>query len=157
MISLIEDQLQRGGPIDAMFLVGGFGCSEYLYHVLKSHFEPRVVPSIVMAPRGDVAIARGAVYVACGGDPKVSSRIVRRTYGLRTRMVFQEGLDSESSAVVTDDGVKRCSTRFDVMVSKGERVDVDTRSSRRFWVRYPKNTEGMIPSQAINVKPTVVS
>ncbi|CDS08435.1 hypothetical protein LRAMOSA09797 [Lichtheimia ramosa] len=140
VVDLIENQLDLAGTdVNAMFLVGGFGCSDYLYNIVEKHFHSRI-PIIAMAPRGDIAVARGAVYHVT--KPKfVSSKILRHTYGLRTRMAFEEGLDPEDTSIVTSDGIKRCSTRFDVIVRKGQQVKADTKISRRFWATYPHNTD----------------
>ncbi|KAI8148535.1 hypothetical protein BJV82DRAFT_592445 [Fennellomyces sp. T-0311] len=140
VMALIEEQLEQAGTnVNALFLVGGFGCSEYLYSVVKSCFGSRI-PTIAMAPRGDVAVARGAIYHV--SQPTfISTKVLRNTYGLRTRMAFQEGLDPEESAIVTSDGIKRCSTRFDVMAYKGQSIHVDEKISRHFWVKYPRHTE----------------
>lgn len=148
VVDLIENQLDLAGTdVNAMFLVGGFGCSDYLYNIVEKHFHSRI-PIIAMAPRGDIAVARGAVYHVT--KPKfVSSKILRHTYGLRTRMAFEEGLDPEDTSIVTSDGIKRCSTRFDVIVRKGQQVKADTKISRRFWATYPHNTDGKFITRII--------
>ncbi|ORY96856.1 hypothetical protein BCR43DRAFT_458719 [Syncephalastrum racemosum] len=140
VLQLIEDQLQEAGSdVDAMFLVGGFGSSDYLYGVLQDQFRSRI-HDITMAPRADVAVARGAIYHA-ENPVHITSKVLRRTYGLRTQMAFEEGLDPEDSAVVTSDGVKRCASRFDVIASKGQHVHIDSKITRSFWIPYPRHTE----------------
>ncbi|KAI8372829.1 uncharacterized protein BYT42DRAFT_578166 [Radiomyces spectabilis] len=137
---LVDEQIERANTsIDAIFLVGGFGCSEFLYETLKAHVASRV-PVLAMPPRPELAVSRGAIYHML--KPKmVRTKILRRTYGVRTRLPFEEGLDPESSAVITSDGVKRCSTRFDIVAERGERIHVDSTLRRSFWVVYPKHTE----------------
>lgn len=138
---LIDDQLQDlQRPVDGIFLVGGLGCSQYLYDVLSERFGARV-SKIVMVPRADVAVARGALHMTCAQDI-ISSKIIQRTYGLCTSMLFDPALDPEDSAVITKDGVKRCMTRFDVIAFKGDRISPSGGVSRHFWVTYPKHTEG---------------
>ncbi|KAF7728940.1 Heat shock 70 kDa protein 12A [Apophysomyces ossiformis] len=140
VLDLIDRQLHQANVfINAMFLVGGFGCSEYLYDTLKYRFAERV-GTVVMPPRGELAVVRGAVYSLLRPG-LVASKILRRTYGVRTRLPFEEGLDPEESAVVTKDGVKRCGTRFDIIARKGDRIGPDTNISKSFWVTYPKHTE----------------
>lgn len=142
VLDLIEQQIsQVNGRLDAIFLVGGFGSSNYLYERVRAQFGRRV-GKIAAPPRGELAVVRGAVYF--GLNPRVvTSKISRRSYGVMTRMTFEEGKDPEESAVVTSEGVKRCSTRFDVYIKKGQRIGVDFRISKGFWITYPKNTEGM--------------
>lgn len=93
-----------------------------------------------MPPRGELAVAQGAVYHVLQPN-LVTSKILRRTYGVQSRLPFEEGLDPESSAIITKDGIKRCSTRFDVIASKGQRISLDQRIRRSYWIEYPKHTE----------------
>ncbi|KAI8070101.1 hypothetical protein BDF21DRAFT_439795 [Thamnidium elegans] len=140
VIKLVKEQLmQVDQSIEAIFLVGGFGCSEYLYDILKLEFS-QVVKEIAMPPRGELAVAQGAVYHILRPN-LVTSKLLRRTYGVRTRLPFEEGLDPESSAIITKDGVKRCSTRFDVIAKKGQRISIDQKIKRSYWIEYPKHTE----------------
>ncbi|RUP51244.1 hypothetical protein BC936DRAFT_149272 [Jimgerdemannia flammicorona] len=121
VLELMEQQIsQVPGRLDAIFLVGGFGSSDYLYDRVRAQFDARV-RKIAAPPRGELAVVRGAVYF--GLNPRVvTSKISRRSYGVMTRMTFEEGKDPEESAVVTNDGIKRI--------------------SKNFWITYPKNTEG---------------
>lgn len=121
-------------------MVGGFGSSNYLYTMVEEEFRDRVT-MIASPPRGELAVVHGAVMHALHPD-KVTSKIARRSYGVMTRMKFEEGLDPEESAIITVDGVKRCSTRFDVYLRKGERIEVQDHPIRKnFWISYPANTE----------------
>ncbi|KAI7847157.1 hypothetical protein BDC45DRAFT_527034 [Circinella umbellata] len=140
VIALIKEQLdQVPQQVNSLYLVGGFGCSEYLYTTVKEQFDSRI-PVIAMAPRGDVAVSRGAIYHI--SQPSfIATRILRNTYGLMTRMAFQEGLDPEENAIITSDGIKRCATRFDIMAYKGQSIHVNQKISRHFWVKYQRNTE----------------
>lgn len=143
VVSLVKQQLSEIDEfIEAIFLVGGFGCSEYLYNILKREFS-NLVGEIAMPPRGELAVAQGAVYHILQPN-LVSSKLLRRTYGVRSRLPFEEGLDPESSAIITKDGIKRCSTRFDVIAKKGDRVYIDQKIKRSYWIEYPKHTEGKI-------------
>lgn len=142
VVKLVREQLMQIGTfVHAIFLVGGFGCSGYLYDILRDHFGTDQVGEIAMPPCGELAISKGAVYHILQPN-LVTSKLLRRTYGVQTRLPFEEGLDPESSAVVTKDGVKRCSTRFDVIAKKGQRISIDQRITRSYWIEYPKHTEG---------------
>lgn len=123
------------------FLVGGFGSSSYLYRTIEEAFRDGKIENCISPPHAELAMVRGAVY-HCLSPGLVTSKVARCTYGVRTRLVFEEGLDPESSAVITPDGVKRCSTRFDVILTKGQRIRVGSKIRRSFWVTYPKHTEG---------------
>ncbi|KAI8578883.1 hypothetical protein K450DRAFT_244957 [Umbelopsis ramanniana AG] len=141
VIKLIDEQLRQCKTyINAIFMVGGFGSSNYLYSMVEKEFRDRVT-MIASPPRGELAVVHGAVMHALHPN-KVTSKIARRTYGVMTRMKFEEGLDPEDSAIITVDGVKRCSTRFDVYLRKGDRIEVQDHPIRKnFWISYPANTE----------------
>ncbi|KAL7310416.1 hypothetical protein PS15m_009919 [Mucor circinelloides] len=140
VVELVEQQINQAGAfVDAIFLVGGFGCSSYLYDILKINFSHQV-GEIAMPPSGELAIARGAAaYIK--RPNLVTSKVLRRTYGVQTRLPFEEGLDPEDSAFITKDGIKRCSTRFDVIARKGQRISTDQKIKRSYWIEYPKHTE----------------
>ncbi|CAO3612140.1 unnamed protein product [Cunninghamella blakesleeana] len=152
VISLIHKQLNQGHhhhhhhhhhpiKVKTAFLVGGFGSSSYLYRTIEEAFHGGEIENCISPPHAELAMVRGAVY-HCLSPGLVTSKVARCTYGVRTRLVFEEGLDPESSAVITPDGVKRCSTRFDVIITKGQRIRVGSKIRRSFWVTYPKHTEG---------------
>lgn len=143
VIHFVKEQLATINEfINAVFLVGGFGCSEYLYKMLINQvMNKSIIGEIVMPPQAELAIARGAVYHLLKPN-LVTSKLLRRTYGVQTRLPFEEGLDPESSAIITKDGIKRCSTRFDVIGKKGQRINVDQSIKRSYWIEYPKHTEG---------------
>ncbi|CAO3594608.1 unnamed protein product [Absidia cylindrospora] len=137
---LIKNQLQQANiQVNTAFLVGGFGSSTYLYQTIKNAFSDQI-DTFVSPSHAELAIVRGAVY-HCLQPELVTSKVARRTYGVRTRLLFEAGLDPEESAIMTSDGVKRCSTRFDVILRKGQRIKVGSKIRRSFWVTYPKHTE----------------
>ncbi|KAG1051810.1 hypothetical protein G6F43_006012 [Rhizopus delemar] len=141
-VTLVEDQLKKVGRfVNAIFLVGGFGSSFCLYEALKKYIDYGWVGEIAMPPRGELAVAEGAIYYILK-PTLVSNKILRRSYGVRTRLPFEENIDPESSAIVTADGIKRCSTRFEAIAIKGDCIEVGERIKRSYWVEYPKHTEG---------------
>lgn len=109
ILDLIREQLRQSPRCDAIFLVGGFGTSNYLHQRVEQEFG-HLVGTVAMPPRAELAVVRGAVYF--GLDPKiVTARIPRRTYGLVVMMPFEEGVDPESAKIVREDGVW-CDNRF---------------------------------------------
>ncbi|RCH95049.1 hypothetical protein CU098_003290, partial [Rhizopus stolonifer] len=102
VIDLIEEQVQLSSiKLDAIFLVGGFGQSTYLYRRVLAEFQSRV-GFIGVPPRGELAVVRGAVYF--GLNPHmVTERVSRRTYGLETRMVFDPRHDPPEQCIKGDD------------------------------------------------------
>lgn len=140
-VELVEEQLKKVDRfVNAIFLVGGFGSSSYLYDELKKKFDSSFVGEIAMPPRGELAVAEGAIYYALN-PTLVTSKILRRSYGVQAHLLFQQGIDPESSAVFTSDGLKRCSTRFEAIAKKGHSIRVDEKVKKTYWVEYPNHTK----------------
>ncbi|KAI9475768.1 MAG: hypothetical protein EXX96DRAFT_620246 [Benjaminiella poitrasii] len=140
VIDLIEEQVQRSSvKLDAIFLVGGFGQSTYLYRRVLAEFQNRV-GFIGVPPRGELAVVRGAVYF--GLNPHmVTERVSRRTYGLETRMVFDPRNDPPEQCIKGDDNRLFCKQRFSVYVQKGQTISVDYCVSKNFMIAYPNDTD----------------
>lgn len=142
VLSLIEEQLSQSPIMEAIFLVGGFGQSNYLFRRVEDAFSERV-GMIGVPPRGELAVVRGAVYF--GLNPQaVTERISRRTYGVETRMLFQNDIDPPELSVTGIDGKAYCRQRFSVYVQKGQSVKVDECVSKKFMISYPNNTDSGI-------------
>lgn len=139
VLELIEEQLRQSPILEAIFLVGGFGQSNYLFRRVEDAFAERV-GMIGVPPRGELAVVRGAVYF--GLNPQVvTERISRRTYGVETRMLFQNDIDPPEFSVVGVDGKDYCRQRFSVYVHKGQSVKVDECVSKMFIISYPNDTD----------------
>lgn len=140
VIDLIEEQVQQSKTkLDAIFLVGGFGQSTYLYRRVLAEFQSRV-GFIGVPPRGELAVVRGAVYF--GLNPRmVTERVSRRTYGLETRMVFDPRYDPPEQCIKGDDNRLFCKQRFSVYVQKGQAINADYCVSKNFMIAYPNDTD----------------
>ncbi|KAF7732899.1 Heat shock 70 kDa protein 12A [Apophysomyces ossiformis] len=139
VLELIEGQLRQSPNLEAIFLVGGFGQSNYLFRRVEEVFANRV-GMIGVPPRGELAVVRGAVYF--GLNPQiVTERVSRRTYGVETRMLFQQDLDPEEYSVIGVDQKKYCRQRFSVYVHKGQSVKVDECIAKNFVISYPNDTD----------------
>ncbi|KAI9280735.1 hypothetical protein BY458DRAFT_500210 [Sporodiniella umbellata] len=156
-LDLVNDQLEKaGGYVNAIFLVGGFGSSTHLYEELKKKFDTNVVGEIAMPPRGELAVAEGAIYYALSPD-LVTTKILRRSYGVKAHLLFRQGIDPESSAVFTSDGQKRCSTRFEAIAKKGRSIRVDDKIAKTYWVEYPNHTKVSLYSSDEDTVPRYVT
>ncbi|KAI8975499.1 hypothetical protein BDF20DRAFT_610723 [Mycotypha africana] len=135
-----DEQVQLSTTkLDAIFLVGGFGQSTYLYRRVLAEFQSRV-GFIGVPPRGELAVVRGAVYF--GLNPHmVTERVSRRTYGLETRMVFDPRHDPPEQCIKGDDNRLFCKQRFSVYVQKGQSISVDYCVSKNFMIAYPNDTD----------------
>ncbi|KAI9270319.1 hypothetical protein EDC94DRAFT_535585 [Helicostylum pulchrum] len=139
VLSLIEAQRIQSPVLEAIFLVGGFGQSNYLFKRVADAFAKKV-GKVYVPPRGELAVVRGAVYF--GLSPQtVTERISRRTYGIETRMLFENEFDLPEFAVIGTDGKKYCRQRFNAYVCKGQSVKVNECVSKTFIVTYPNDTD----------------
>lgn len=117
VINLCEEQLQKAQRLQAIFLVGGFGSSNYLFDRVQAEFGSRV-GLVAVPPRCELAVVRGAVYF--GLNPRVvTTRIPRYWYGIDTTTTFEEGVDPPSYKIVRADGSVRCDNKFSVYVRRG--------------------------------------
>ncbi|KAL1921667.1 uncharacterized protein VTP21DRAFT_10309 [Calcarisporiella thermophila] len=138
VLGLIEDQLHKAGHLQAIFLVGGFGNSSYLFERTKQQFRDRV-PLIATPPRAEMAVVRGAVLF--GLNPRiVTTRIPRYWYGIDTTTTFEEGVDPWEYRIVRADGTVRCDNRFSVFARRGVPINTDTYVSKSFFAYYPHHT-----------------
>jgi len=101
-LRLIHDQyeaLQKNGKSPrGLILVGGFGKSKLLMQEIKNTFSavsPRF--EVVRPSHSWSAVAIGAIIHRIEGASLVRSRIVRRHYGIITRLYHEEGVHSEAS------------------------------------------------------------
>ncbi|KAF9432714.1 hypothetical protein BGZ76_010427 [Entomortierella beljakovae] len=137
VLRLIQHQLQQTNfQCNAIFLVGGFGCSSYLHTRVNSEFGSRV-PMIGVPPRAELAVVRGAAYA--GLMPRtVTQRVSRRWYGVDSLMVFEAG-DSAHKKVVDREGNVRAKDRFSVYVTPGQQIGIDECIKKRFITyQYPR-------------------
>ncbi|KAI7877639.1 actin-like ATPase domain-containing protein [Lichtheimia hyalospora FSU 10163] len=138
VLALVEDQLIKAQSLQAVFLVGGFGSSNYLFERVQQEFAPRV-GLVAVPPRCELAVVRGAVYF--GLNPHVvTTRIPRYWYGIDTTTTFEEGIDPPSYKIIRADGSVRCDNRFSVYVRRGEALDIDNCVSKDFFAYYPHHT-----------------
>lgn len=139
ILRLIEVQRIQSSFLEAIFLVGGFGQSDYLFKRIEEEFDKKEI-KVFVPPRGELAVVRGAVYF--GLNPQtVTEHISRRTYGVETRMLFENEFDPPEFAVIGADGKKYCRQRFNAYVRKGQSVKVDECVSKTFIVSYPNDTD----------------
>ncbi|KAI9022755.1 hypothetical protein CLU79DRAFT_142414 [Phycomyces nitens] len=138
ILSLVGNQLQRAGSLKAIFLVGGFGSSNYLFKRIQDEFG-RAVPLIAVPPRCELAVVRGAVYF--GMNPTVvASRVSRYWYGIDATMPFDDTVDPPDYKLTRSDGSIRCDNRFSVYVNRGQSLDTDYHVSKDYYAYYPHHT-----------------
>ncbi|ORX54019.1 hypothetical protein DM01DRAFT_1374173 [Hesseltinella vesiculosa] len=119
VLNLIQRQLDSSGSnsVDAIFMVGGFGMSTYLQHL--------------------IAVGRDAVYF--GMNPHlVTQRVNRRTYGLDANLPFNSLHDPQTHRIDVR-GKSYCRDRFSVYVNKGDAIGVDESVTKDIITVYPND------------------
>ncbi|KAK3805241.1 MAG: hypothetical protein JOS17DRAFT_49010 [Linnemannia elongata] len=131
VLKLIQEQLIAAKECSAIFLVGGFGASNYLLTRVKQEFSG-MVKTTAVPYKPEVAVVCGAVYV--GLNPKmVTARVSRRCYGVAIFEKFEDGVDPIALKVHRVEGVM-CDNRFSVFVKKDQKVQVDECVTRFYSV-----------------------
>ncbi|KAF9121417.1 Heat shock 70 kDa protein 12A [Mortierella sp. GBA39] len=132
VLRLIQEQLDAAKECSAIFMVGGFGASNYLLDRAKQEFSD-MVRTIAAPYKPEIAVVCGAVYV--GLNPTVvTARVSRRCYGVSVLELFQEGVDPIGFKVRMIDG-EYCKDRFSVFVKKDQKVQVDECVTNFYWVK----------------------
>ncbi|KAF9103651.1 Heat shock 70 kDa protein 12A [Mortierella sp. AM989] len=138
VLRLIQHQLQQTSfNCQAIFLVGGFGCSGYLLARVRQEFAS-MVRLIAIPPRPELAVVRGAALA--GITPRVvAARVARRWYGVDSLMAFENGVDMPHKQVRDHEGQVRARDRFSVYVIPGQQIGVDECISKRYVTyQYPR-------------------
>ncbi|KAG0300899.1 Heat shock 70 kDa protein 12A [Dissophora globulifera] len=137
VLRLIHHQLQQTQfNCQAIFLVGGFGCSGYLLTRVRSEFS-HMVRLIAVPPRAELAVVRGAAIA--GIAPRtVAARVVRRWYGVDALVSYEHGIDLVSKRTVDRGGYVRAKDRFSVYATPGQQIGVDECITKRYVTfQYP--------------------
>ncbi|KAF8969750.1 hypothetical protein BGZ46_010637 [Entomortierella lignicola] len=138
VLRLIQHQLQQTQfNCQAIFMVGGFGCSGYLLKRVQSEFGS-IVRLIAVPPRPELAVVRGAALA--GISPRVvAARVARRWYGVDSLMAFEHGVDMPHKQTRDHEGQLRARDRFSVYVMPGQQIGVDECITKRYITfQYPK-------------------
>ncbi|KAF9107510.1 hypothetical protein BGX27_008710 [Mortierella sp. AM989] len=136
VLDLIEYQLQQT-HCEAIFLVGGFGSSRYLFDRVTAKFAT-AGRQVRVPPRAELAVVRGAVTYGLH-QGSIISRVARRWYGVDSAMDFVPGLDPEEKKTLSRDGTVRCKDRFSVYITPGQSVALGECVTKKYmtWC-YPR-------------------
>ncbi|GES97076.1 hypothetical protein GLOIN_2v1646273 [Rhizophagus clarus] len=127
IINLIDDQLKNSSDekCSAMFLVGGFSESPYLFRRVKETFEHQV-PIIAVPALPIAAIVRGAITYGLNID-LVNDRILKWTYGIEVCRPWVSGDDINNR---TSDGMY---LYFYELAKRGRNAEVNQKFSGDFY------------------------
>ncbi|KAG0215534.1 hypothetical protein BGX28_009582 [Mortierella sp. GBA30] len=136
VLDLIEYQLQQT-HCEAIFLVGGFGSSRYLFDRVTAKFATSG-RQVRVPPRAELAVVRGAVTYGLH-QGSIISRVARRWYGVDSAMDFVPGVDPEEKKTLSRDGTVRCKDRFSVYITPGQSVALGECVTKKYmtWC-YPR-------------------
>ncbi|KAF3159971.1 hypothetical protein TWF225_010688 [Orbilia oligospora] len=132
IIELIQGQVDAicgiGSIPKYVFLVGGFGESDYLMSRLSAHnFGTAGRIEIISPDDAWSAVSRGAVLRGLEGS-LVTNRRCRRNYGTRINTIFDPTIHHEEDAFYsTDTGMKMARNQVSWIVEKGVDTDANTR------------------------------
>ncbi|KAF9186891.1 hypothetical protein BGZ50_002235 [Haplosporangium sp. Z 11] len=136
VLDLIEYQLSQT-HCEAIFLVGGFGSSRYLFDRVTAKFAT-AGRQVRVPPRAELAVVRGAVTYGLH-QGSIISRVARRWYGVDSAMDFVPGVDPEEKKTLSRDGTVRCKDRFSVYITPGQSVALGECVTKKYmtWC-YPR-------------------
>ncbi|KAG9068110.1 hypothetical protein KI688_011703 [Linnemannia hyalina] len=136
VLDLIEHQLNQT-HCEAIFLVGGFGSSRYLFDRVTAKFATSG-RQVRVPPRAELAVVRGAVTYGLH-QGSIISRVARRWYGVDSAMDFVQGVDPEEKKTLSRDGTTRCKDRFSVYIHPGQSVALGECVTKKYmtWC-YPR-------------------
>ncbi|KAK6495773.1 hypothetical protein TWF481_002820 [Arthrobotrys musiformis] len=144
IIELIQGQIDAvydTGPIPKyVFLVGGFGESDYLISRLSAHkFGKAGQVEIISPDDAWSAVSRGAVLRGLEGS-LVTNRRCRRNYGTRINTIFDPTIHHEEDAFYsTDTGMKMARNQVSWIVEKGVDTDSNTKFKLKCGTTFQKN------------------
>ena len=115
--------------IDTIYLVGGFGGSQYIYKVITNRFGDSY--KYITPAEPDFAVIRGAVLFRQHPDI-VRARKVDATYGVGTNTYFDPLIHNLEYKWINDDGEEKCSNIFSTVVERGDLVCTEELFSKVF-------------------------
>ncbi|PFH47369.1 hypothetical protein AMATHDRAFT_67869 [Amanita thiersii Skay4041] len=136
MNAIEEQRLQTTTPIKAVFLVGGFAASDYLFNQVVEQLQPQGLQ--VTRPDGHLnkAVADGAVSFYL--DHFVSVRVANFTYGMECLTSFDpsnpDHVARSGKTIFRPSGRIVIPEYFDVILKKGIRVSEETEFKRSYHV-----------------------
>ncbi|EWC46244.1 hypothetical protein DRE_04415 [Drechslerella stenobrocha 248] len=143
IIELIQGQVDAvcglGEAIKYVFLVGGFGESDYLLDRLSKHtFAKSGKIEIINPYDAWSAVSRGAVLRGLEGS-LVTNRRCRRNYGTRINTIFDPAIHHEEDAFYSmETGMKMARNQVSWIVEKGADTDSNTRFKLKCGTKFQK-------------------
>lgn len=136
ILAAVEEQQQSvTHPIKSVFLVGGFGASDWLFSNLKNYFEQRNLQLCRPDNHTNKAVARGAVAFYL--DHRVSARVAKFAYGTRCAIEFDRNDEQHrlraATAIPRPSGRTVIPNAFSAILHKGTAVS-ETKEFRKDFI-----------------------
>ena len=140
MLECISQTLREmEAKVDTIYLVGGFGGSQYIYKRITERFGNSYKYITPIEP--DFAVIRGAVLFRKNPDI-VHARKADATYGVKINISFDPQIHDPEYEWVDDDGEEQCSNIFSTFVERGDLVCTEQLFSSTFWPALHQQTSG---------------
>ena len=131
MLECISQTLENvEAKVDTIYLVGGFGGSQYIYKVITNTFGDSY--KYITPAEPNFAVICGAVIFRKTPDI-VRARKADATYGVRCSMHFDPLIHNPESKWINDDGKEQCSDIFCTIVERGDLICGEEVFTKLFW------------------------
>lgn len=114
--------------VPTIVLVGGFAESSILQSAIREAFKDK---KVIIPKEPELAVVKGAIMYGYN-TKKISARVCKLTYGVKTTLRFDKTKHSESKKIVVNE-VERCDDIFDTHVSVGQTIKVGEQQVERTY------------------------
>ena len=123
ILECISDLMEKlDGPVDVIYLVGGFGGSPYVYQQVFMKFGQQCKCVVPLNP--EFAVVEGAALFR--SNPSIiRARKADATYGKQVVKPFDRNKHDPRHRYVDDDGVPQCYNLFQTIVEIGDKISPD--------------------------------
>jgi len=154
IINVIEEQSRKAAKkIKAIFLVGGFATSDYLFSKLEEHFKTKDIDILRPDAYLNKAVAEGSIIYKL--DHSVSGRVSRYTYGIESCTDFNpnraDHLAREHTCFDTIAGEVWVPNRFSAILHKDTEVSEETEFRASFYNVLNKSQFRALKTKAVDI------
>lgn len=107
IVSHVSEVISQCEKVSGLILVGAFSESEMLQHAIRKEFPDK---RIIIPYEPGMSVLKGAVLFGQNPD-LISSRVMRYTYGLSIKEIFNHSSHDKEKLVIIDDK-ERCDKCF---------------------------------------------
>ncbi|KAK2462939.1 hypothetical protein APHAL10511_005137 [Amanita phalloides] len=154
IIQAIEGQCRTSSvPIKAVFMVGGFAHSEYLFSELNEHFRMRDIEILRPDAYLNKAVAEGAILYKI--NHLVTSRVSKYTYGIESHKMFNPANPDHayraSKCTEWPSGDIWVPSAFSCILPKDSEVSEDKQFRKPYFKEYDENKFRKLSTISVDV------